>query len=640
MSAQAGVWSFDGKPTDQALIQGLSECLKVLGPDGESCCVDGPVAMLYRPFHTTAESRDETQPFLSPGGSVLTWDGRLDNREALIAELGGDLGPKPSDIAIVAGAFDRWGTNCFRRIVGDWAVSIWQRCRQELIFAADYMAVRHIFYYLRNDGVMWSTDLSALLLLSGDTFHLDDNYIAGFFALGPDADLSPYVEIREVPPGQFVRIRNRQASVERYWRFDLKSKIRYKTDAEYEEHFRSLFWKSVRRRLRSDSPVLAELSGGLDSSAIVCVADDILAERPARSPRLDTISYYDNTEPHGDDSIYFRKVEQHRGRTGAHIDASTSSSPSNLWQCPAFEPLPGRIGFGCQMERDRAAFVQNGGYRVVLSGIGGDEFLGGIPDPSAQLADLIVQFRPLMLARQLLAWSLAKRRPWIHLLGRALIELLPLSIAQYVDKHAHIEPWIKNRFARRCRIAIRQLGPAERIGTELPTQRSCVGGVFLMANRLAKCRSLRPALEEGRYPFLDQDLIEFILAIPADQLLRPGERRSLMRRALAGIVPNEILSRKTKQFGARTPILALEKSTEQLKHIFTAPLSARLGYINPAGFVEQLDAISSGRSTNIVRILKTVSLEYWLRELVARHLIEVASAQPLPTSGMSLEASA
>ena len=238
MSVQAGIWNFDGRPVDRELLDDFSESLRQQGPDGESCYVDGSVALLYRPFHTTAESRHEKQPYISRRGFILTWDGRLDNREVLIAELRSDLDASPTDLAIFAAAFDRWETDCFRRIVGDWAVSIWKPEQRELLFAADYMAIRHIFYYLKNDRIWWSTDLSPLVLLSGDKFHIDDDYIAGYFAHDPDAHLTPYREIREVPPGQFVRIRNGSASVERFWRFSPKSRIRYKTDAEYEEHFR------------------------------------------------------------------------------------------------------------------------------------------------------------------------------------------------------------------------------------------------------------------------------------------------------------------------------------------------------------------------------------------------------------------
>ena len=109
MSVQAGIWNFDGRPVDRKLLADFSESLKQQGPDGESSYVDGSIALLYRPFHTTAESRREKQPYVSHRGFILTWDGRLDNRDELIAELRSDLEAEPTDVAIVAAAFDRLG---------------------------------------------------------------------------------------------------------------------------------------------------------------------------------------------------------------------------------------------------------------------------------------------------------------------------------------------------------------------------------------------------------------------------------------------------------------------------------------------------------------------------------------------------
>jgi asparagine synthase (glutamine-hydrolysing) len=627
MSVQAGIWNFDGRPVDRKLLADVSESLKHQGPDGESVYVDGSVALLYRPFHTTAESRREKQPYFSRQGFVLTWDGRLDNRDELIAELHSELESNPTDVAIIAAAFDCWNTDCFRRIVGDWAVSIWKPENRELLFAADYMAIRHIFYHHRGDHIWWSTDLSPLVLLSGAKFHVSDDYIAGCFAHGPDAHLTPYREIREVPPGQFVRFRNGSVWAERFWRFSPKSRIRYETDAEYEEHFRHLFRQSVRRRLRSDSPILAELSGGVDSSSIVCMADDIIANEGERLPRLDTISYYDDTEPNGDDSTYFPKIEQKRGRVGFHIDGSKlESSPASL-QCSEFCPVPGGFGAGRKLTDDRADVVRRGGYRAVLSGIGGDEFMGGVPDPRTHLADLIVQFKLISLAKQLTAWSLVKRRPWIHLLWQSAIELLPASLGQYLVKEANVELWVRKDFAKRTRLAIRQLDVDEHFGLWLPTRRSYVSGVLLMACKLAKFTSPASALEEGRHPYLDQNLIEFILSIPASQLLRPGERRSLMRRSLASIVPQEILSRRTKQLGSRTPVLLLEKHWDELQSIYQAPVSASLGYVNEVQLLKTIRDARAGKLVTLARLLWTISLEYWLRDLTARGLLDAPAVR-------------
>jgi asparagine synthase (glutamine-hydrolysing) len=629
MSVQAGIWNFDGRPVDRKLLADIGESLKRQGPDGESSHVDGSIALLYRPFHTTAESRRERQPYFSHRGFILTWDGRLDNRDELIPELRSELEANPTDVAIVAAAFDRWEAHSFSRIIGDWAVSIWKPEQRELIFAADYMAVRHIFYSLRDNQVWWSTDLGPLVLLSGNQFHIDDGYVEGYLAHDPAAPLTPYREISQVPPGQFVRIRNRSVSAERFWRFSPTSPIRYKTDTEYEEHFRHVFRQSVQRRLRSDSPILVELSGGLDSSSIVCMADDIITNQGGRHPRLDTISYYDNTEPNGDDSTYFPKIEQRRGRVGIHIDSSRlGASPTSL-ECRHFSPLPGSLNVGQDIGDERAAVVHAGGYRAVLSGIGGDEFMGGIPDPRAQLADLIVQFDLFGLAKQLTAWSLVKRRPWIHLLWESAIDVLPPFLGQYFAKEATVEPWIQKDFARRTRLAARQLAVDEYFDLWLPTGRSCIGGILLMARKLAKHMPPLSALEETRYPYLDQNLIEFILSIPATQLLRPGERRSLMRRSLARIVPDEILSRSTKQVMARGPVTMLERHWDELQNIFHAPLSARLGYIHEVPLLKTIRDARAGKIVPLVRVLWAISLEFWLRDVVGRGLLDLPTISPL-----------
>jgi len=227
-------------------------------------------------------------------------------------------------------------------------------------------------------------------------------------------------------------------------------------------------------------------------------------------------------------------------------------------------------------------------------------------------------------------WSLVKRRPWIQLLGQALMDLLPPSLTQHLAQQSKIEPWIKRDFADRTKLAIRLLDIDEHFGLWLPTRRACIAGVVLMANKLAKWNSPVLALEESRYPYLDQDLIEFILSIPASQLLRPGERRSLMRRALIGIVPQEILSRRTKQFGARTPVVALEKHLKQLQTTFALPLSSSLGYVSGDRFLDALEAARNGKNIHIVRMMRTISLEFWLRDLTKRRLIDPVTVS-LPT---------
>src|SRR6202453_4978678 len=276
MSVQFGRWNFEGQPPDPDYIDKASAALAPYGPDSiESYSANG-VRILYCAFHTTKESRREKQPCISPSGAVITWDGRLDNRAELIEELRDVLALDSTDVAIVAAAYERWGADCFAKLIGDWALSIWNPGNRSLILAKDPIGTRHLYYSFDNNQVTWSTILDPLVRFAGKTFLLNEEYIAGWFSMFPAVHLTPCVGVHSVPPSSSVLLRPEKHAVSKYWDFDPENQIRYRTEAEYEEHFRVVFAKAVQRKLRSDRPVLAELSGGRDSSSVVCMADTII----------------------------------------------------------------------------------------------------------------------------------------------------------------------------------------------------------------------------------------------------------------------------------------------------------------------------------------------------------------------------
>lgn len=627
MSSQAGIWNFDGRPVDRGMFGKLSSTIEQYGPDGGKDYIDNSIAMAYRAFHTTLESRVERQPYRSARGNVITWDGRLDNREELIPRLHSDLGEDRSDIAIVAAAFERWSSDCFREFVGDWAVAIWSCADQTILLSKDYIGIRHLYYSLSEKGVVWCSDLGGIMHLAHGNLTLNDEYIAGYLGLYPEAHFTPYREILPVPAGKFVRFHDGNATIQSYWTFEPGLKIRYKKDSEYEEHFRRVFREAVRRRLRSDSPILAELSGGLDSSSIVCIADDIVARGETGLPQLDTLSLYDKSEPQGDDWRFFNIVEEMRGRVGYHIDLGKYPASIGL-EHRTLVARPGTLPSGQEWELERSTIMERGGYRVVLSGIGGDEFLGGVPEPSPELADLLARFQIVKLARQLEAWSLVKRRPWVHLLSNAFCELLPDWLDIRRVTLGKLEPWIDRQFARRCGLASRRMGPAAGLGVRLPSVRQSARTLIVMACQMSKQLPPNGGCEETRYPFLDQDLVEFATSIPLDQLLRPGERRSLMRRSLIGVLPKEVLGRKTKGVSSRFASAALDNKWIDIERIFRSPLCCQLGYIDRKRLHGELVATRNGNGLHPVRLMRVVSLEIWLRNLSDRGLIDVRREDP------------
>ena len=610
MSVQFGRWNIDGLPVDRGYLAKAGEMLAPYGPDGGSANIKDNVGILYRAFHTTKESRKETQPCIIPSGAVLTWDGRLDNREDLVSELRAVLTIGATDLAIVSAAYEAWGTKCFAKLIGDWALSVWDPISRSLILGKDPIGTRHLYYSSDEKQITWSTILDPLVLLAGKTFTLEEEYIAGWLSFFPATHLTPYVGIHSVPPSSFVRLAPGQQSVSKYWDFDPGKRIRYRTDGEYEEHFRQVFGEAVRRRLRSDRPILAELSGGMDSSSIVCMADMLIAKGAAETPRLDTVSYYDDSEPNWNERPYFTKVEEKRGCVGCHIDVS-SPPQSRFEGGQRFAVTPNSSG---SSSAQFVACMVSQGNRVVLSGVGGDEVMGGVPTPTSELENLLARGQLRALAHQLKVWALNKRKPWFHLLFEAAQSFLPQALVQ-VPKRKRPAPWLNPGFVKRNRAALQGYETRLKLFGPLPVFQENVSTLEVMRRELA-CGVLRSdPPRELRYSFLDRSLLEFVYAVPREQLVRPDQRRSLMRRALSGIVPDELLNRKRKAYVARAPLAAISAGGVLLTELTHYMASSSLGIVEGDKFLEALQKVRCGQGISTITVMRTLAMEAWLKSL-------------------------
>lgn len=614
MSVQFGRWNYDGKPVERGYFEKVNALLAPYGPDGGSSHSKESISILYEAFHTTKESRRELQPNVTASGTVITWDGRLDNRTELIQRLGDAVTARSTDVEIVAAAYDYWRSDCFALLIGDWALSIWDPHIRSLILAKDPIGTRHLYYSFDDNQVTWSTILDPLVLFAGKTFALCEEYIAGWFSFFPAAHLTPYVGIHSVPPSSSVLLGPGKHIATKYWDFDPRKRIRYRTDAEYEEHFRDVFGEAVRRRLRSDSPILAELSGGMDSSSIVCMADTIIARGTAETPRLDTISYYNDSEPNWNERPYFTKVEEKRGRTGTHIDVGSKEKPRFETDNDCFAVTPGSGG---RTPKQLSACMLSQSNRVVLSGIGGDEVTGGVPTPIPELEDLLAGVKFRQLAHQLKVWALNKRKPWFHLFFEAARGFFSPALVG-VPKHKRPAPWLNPGFVKRNRAALHGYESRLKLFGPPPSFQENVSTLEALQRQLG-CDALpsEPAYEK-RYPYLDRGLLEFMYAVPREQLVRPGQRRSLMRRSLVGIVPDELLNRKRKAYIARAPMVAVAADWSRLAEMTRHMDSSSLGIVSANRFSDALQKARLGQEVPTVPLLRTLGIEFWLKTTTNR----------------------
>ena len=199
MGVHAGVVFFDQRPIEEAgraLVAGV----KPFAPDGVSAFAHEGALLVYGARHVWASERRSHSLRQSPSGLVMTWDGRLDNRDDLCLTLGQTSSCDTSDPAIAMATFERWGVEGLGRLIGDWSLVIWDGRLRTLYLARDYMGVRPLYYHeCPGRSVAWSGSLGELALRAGCADALDERFVARFMALRHSTDVTPYEGIRAVP---------------------------------------------------------------------------------------------------------------------------------------------------------------------------------------------------------------------------------------------------------------------------------------------------------------------------------------------------------------------------------------------------------------------------------------------------------
>lgn len=610
MGAIAGIQSPEAaEPWPEALAD-LARSLAPLGPDGISQAAVPEVGMIHAELRIAPGPVQE--PFLCRGPLLLAWDGRLDNRSDLEEAVG--AGPGTPDLELLALAYERWGPGFPSHVLGDFALALWDGRERRLVLARDPFGVRPLFYARQGEGLLWASTLRALRatgLASGD---IEEEWIAGYFSRSIDPATTPWQSVRAVPPGCSVVVGEGSLRTERWWRVEEVRQVLLGSDTEYEERYRELFLNAVRRRLRSAGPVTAELSGGLDSSSIVCAADHLLRVGAAEAPDLLTVSWVYERSTSSDERRFMRKVEKHTGRRHHHIFESDAPRLARLAESAQEIPSPS----ACFRELHHRAFehMAENGSRLLLSGIGGDHLLISEVDVPFQLADLLRAGHLRALPAALLYWRAEQSKPYLQLLWEgALCPLLPRAARlRLSSRQISFPSWLDRGFLRRRDLTARSIAALDPAGDFPPSKREQVGAVRSAIGAISWMYDVWDSPVQRTFSFLDRDLVDFCLGVPIDQLVRPGETRSLHRRALAGLLPPRIARRMDKQGPDEAVLRAIAERWGEIQPLLDEPRMASRGWVDPVAFRKVVQEARFGKAGNhLPALLPSLALEVWLR---------------------------
>jgi asparagine synthase (glutamine-hydrolysing) len=632
MSGIAGGLRLDGQPASRAGVQRMLSAMSHRGPDGLSCWRNGSLALGHAMLRTTPESSAERQPLLdSTGDLCLVFDGRVDNRGELLAFLKahGYVIRDGTDAELVLAAYDCWGDDSPGRILGDFAFAIWDERRQRLFCTRDPLGIRPLFYHYDRRTFRFASEIGALLAES-DVPRKPNEGMVGEFLAGElcNAEETFLDGLLRVPAGHSITVDRARVQKTRHWNWRAaRDAPRCSTDQEHAACFFDLFTDSVRSRVRSGEGVAAELSGGLDSASVVCVAAR-LPEIASASSRLETFSL---TFPgmSCDEQTYIKEVARacrvpsrcfvvDRERL---VDPTSRATLSLDWPT-----LPHDAMFG-----DLRNDVRRRGFRTVLTGQGGDPCFSGLFHP---YVDLLAERRIADVWRQVAldigrfgVGALPGHLYW-HAFKPLLRRLLPSRVAragQRLVPQRAVPSWIARSLVQRTALDER-LRQAEQADAGQSTWHRVVRGRLesgwqAFYNDVADQSAARFGFEY-RHPFLDRRIVEFSLTLPLDQYWRKEDRKIVVPRALHGVVPDSIRQRTTK--AEFSEVLTNAFGTSERDQLFGPLRVADAGWVDPGTLRTMYDRmiILTSRGGAECHALASslwavIALEQWLHRVLS-----------------------
>lgn len=667
MSAVFGLYGLDNRSIDSVLLARMMESLSHRKCDDSGVWDGGYVGLAHQMLWTTPESLIEKLPLVShSNNTVITADARIDNRTELIEHLGLRNLPqeKVTDSYLILAAYRKWEEQCPAYLLGDFAFAIWDSQQQKLFCARDHFGIKP-FYYYHHPGYLFafSTEIKAILSLPDVPCRPNELRIAYYLAsIIPDKAITFYEEVYRLPPSHSLVITATDFRLKCYWELDPHREIQYGSDEEYELAFREIFTEAVRCRLRSAFPIGFTLSGGLDSSSVTCTARHVMAEQ-GKLP-LNTFSTIYEATPECDERPYIRSIVEQGGIEPFFITADDWSVFHDIQRSiqQQGQPLEIRNQFMWQAMYGAA---QQKGIRVMLDGEDGDTVVSygqgylaelaiagrwgqfyreaiGLAqhfnnhDTSAHfylenygfpyLAEMAQAGQWLTFAQSVSEiathFNLSQRTIWLH---QGLKPIVPALLRQawrrwcrFSQTTFSIYPLLHPDLVERVNLVNQANTLQQRYNSLNRTHRE--GHLLALTadgtswiEEESDCTAAAFGIEK-RHPFWDRRMVEFCLALPPEQLLRDGWTRLILRRAMAGVLPETVQWRVGKSnLGANfvRSLMTFERDRLQ-KTIIERPQNIAF-YVNEEYLRKVYERFQSKPTVAGAEIMwKTVNLAVWL----------------------------
>jgi asparagine synthase (glutamine-hydrolysing) len=637
MCGICGVVDYSGAPIERSLVDSMRDVMINRGPDDASTQILPYVGLGHRRLSIIDVSARGRQPMSNEDGSIwLTFNGEIYDFEPLKAELAalGHHFVSHTDSEVLVHGYEEWGiSGLVDRLNGMFAFALWDARQRELHLVRDRLGKKPLYYSWHKGRFVFASELKALWTLAPGEWKVRPDSIARFlyWSYLPGRE-SIYENVSQVLPAHILTVTPRGERHTQYWRLSFASKVQAPV-GEIVEQTDKVLTAAVRRRLRSDVPLGAFLSGGVDSGWVVSCMSESLG-RPVR-----TFSMGTSDDAH-DERPYAKRVAQHCGTDHVEFEVNSdawSLLPRLVWEFGQPFADPACIPTYYVAERARQYVT------VALTGDGGDESFAGYSQHQGHYLGTIVG---RLLPRTLVEWfqpfttGLADRAR----AGRSnsAIRCLRYMHSDPLVKFASVDHWTQHHLKRLWSTRYKDLGTRAGLLGYALTIDAAFDGESTVDRALHQdlnvllpfCYNVKVDTAtmmssiEARCPFQDREVVEWAARIPASIKIRPWEKKALLKRVAARRLPRDIVYRPKHGFSLPLDAWFRDSWSRRAHEVIFSDQARDRGYFDYE-YLERLWAAHlNGVANHGVRFWMLLWLELWLQMFVDR-TVPTGAAEPL-----------
>jgi asparagine synthase (glutamine-hydrolysing) len=627
MCGITGIFNVSGSPVAAKSIRLMCDAMSHRGPDDEGIYINGSIGLGHRRLAIIDLTPAGHQPMANEDGSVvIVYNGEIYNFQKLRTELEalGHRFHSRTDTEVVIHSYEQWGENCIHKFNGMFAFALWDSNRAKLFLSRDRYGIKPLYYYYNGDTFIFASEIKAILRNKEVKRELSFKALNEYFTFqNIYSDNTLFQDIKIIPAGYHAVLSTSipKLRLTRYWDFDF-SRIMSPHQISFAEasaQINKLFQQAVIRQLVSDVPLGSYLSGGMDSGSIVSVASRAI-------PRLMTFTGGFDLSSVSGLELNFDEREASELMASAfrteHYEMVLHSGDM-AWVLPRLIWHLEDLRMGMSYQNWYIAQLASKFVKVVLSGAGGDELFAGYP----------WRYRPMLNAGTDDEFDGVCYRYWQRLLPE---EDKPDFFTE--DAMKEISNYPAFEVFRAVMEPLKQPASLDSGATLTRSlyfeAKTFLHGLFIVEDKISMAHSL-----ETRVPFLDNDLVDFVLTIPAEYKLNLGsftqafapdapapeailssDGKYVLRHAMGTLIPKAILDRQKQGFSPPDESWYRGETMNYIREILLDPKTLGRGYFKPPYIRKLVDEHTAGKVNHRLLIWSLLCFEWWNRQFMDRNM--------------------